>query len=142
MFDVNLRGVAHGVQAAYPIMVEQGFGHIVNTASMAGLIAGGHAGSYFTTKHAVVGLSKALRIEARQYGVKVSVVCPGVIRTPIPGRTIHLALPCNCSAAVPTFLPALPISLSKATRSTQASYVTTFALLNFVRITGCAPGCI
>jgi NAD(P)-dependent dehydrogenase (short-subunit alcohol dehydrogenase family) len=83
VFDVNLRGVAYGVTAAYPLMVRQGFGHIVNTASMAGLVAAGMTGSYTATKHAVVGLSRALRVEAKPYGVRVSVVCPGVIRTPI-----------------------------------------------------------
>ena len=81
VFDVNLRGVAYGIQAAYPRMIRQGFGHIVNTASMAGLISGGFMASYTASKHAVVGLSRTLRIEAKQYGVKVSVVCPGVIRT-------------------------------------------------------------
>ena len=81
--DVNLRGVAHGIQAAYPLMIEQGFGHIINTASMAGLVPGPLQGVYTATKHAVVALSRALRVEARRYGVRVSVVCPGVIRTPI-----------------------------------------------------------
>jgi len=83
IIDVNLRGVVHGVQAAYPLMLRQGFGHIVNTASMAGLVTGPFLGSYATTKHAVVGLSKALRVEAAASGVRVSVLCPGVIRTPI-----------------------------------------------------------
>lgn len=83
VFDVNLRGVVHGVHTVYPIMCEQGSGHIINTASMAGLIPTGEAASYATTKHAVVGLSKALRIEAEVHGVRVSALCPGVIRTPI-----------------------------------------------------------
>jgi NAD(P)-dependent dehydrogenase (short-subunit alcohol dehydrogenase family) len=81
--DVNLRGVINGVQAAYPIMIKQGFGHIVNTASMAGLIPSPAVVAYSTTKHAVVGLSKSLRAEAASVGVYVSVLCPGVIRTPI-----------------------------------------------------------
>jgi short-subunit dehydrogenase len=50
---------------------------------MAGLVATPGQGSYTATKHAVVGLSKALRVEARHHGVRVSVLCPGVIRTPI-----------------------------------------------------------
>lgn len=83
VIDVNLRGVAHGVQAVYPSMIRQGSGHIVNTASMAGLVGAAGEGSYTATKHAVVGLSKSLRIEARRHGVRVSVLCPGVIRTPI-----------------------------------------------------------
>jgi NAD(P)-dependent dehydrogenase (short-subunit alcohol dehydrogenase family) len=83
VIDVNLRGVAHGVCAAYPVMIRQGFGHIVNTASMAGLTPVPMHISYTATKHAVVGLSMALRIEARRHGVQVSVLCPGAVRTPI-----------------------------------------------------------
>ena len=83
VFDVNLRGVVHGIQAVYPIMIRQHSGHIVNTASMAGLVTSAGMASYTATKHAVVGLSKALRLEAERHGVRVSVLCPGVIRTPI-----------------------------------------------------------
>jgi NAD(P)-dependent dehydrogenase (short-subunit alcohol dehydrogenase family) len=83
VFDVNLRGVANGVQAAYPLMLRQGFGHIVNTASMAGLVPSPWVVSYSAAKHAVVGLSLALRVEAAAAGVRVSVLCPGVVRTPI-----------------------------------------------------------
>ena len=66
IIDVNLRGVVHGVAAAYPLMVRQGSGHIVNTASMGGLMAGGLITSYVATKHAVVGLSLALRPRGRR----------------------------------------------------------------------------
>jgi len=83
VFDVNLRGVVHGIQAVYPIMIKQRCGHIVNTASMAGLITTVSQASYTATKHAVVALSKTLRLEAERHGVQVSVLCPGVIRTPI-----------------------------------------------------------
>ena len=83
VLNVNLHGVVNGVQAAYPIMLSQGYGHIVNTASMAGLLPMPTAVSYAATKHAVVGLSKSLRVEAASYGVRVSVLCPGFIRTPI-----------------------------------------------------------
>jgi NAD(P)-dependent dehydrogenase (short-subunit alcohol dehydrogenase family) len=83
VIDVNLRGVAHGILAAYPLMIRQGFGHIVNTASMWGLYLFPLQISYTATKHAVVGLSRALRVEARPFGVNVCVVCPGPIATPI-----------------------------------------------------------
>jgi NAD(P)-dependent dehydrogenase (short-subunit alcohol dehydrogenase family) len=83
ILGVNLCGVINGVQAAYPVMIRQRFGHIVNTASMAGLTTGPGMASYSTTKHAVVALSRALRAEADGYGVRVSVLCPGVIRTPL-----------------------------------------------------------
>ena len=83
VIDVNIRGVINGVQAAYPVMLEQGFGHIVNTASMAGLMPGPGNTVYTMTKHGVVGLSLSLRGEAALMGVRVSVICPGVIQTPI-----------------------------------------------------------
>ena len=83
ILDVNLHGVINGVQAAYNIMMNQGFGHIVNTASIAGLTPCPGMVSYSTTKHAVVGLSTSLRCEARRYGIRVSVLCPGFIRTAI-----------------------------------------------------------
>ncbi|ANI41559.1 SDR family NAD(P)-dependent oxidoreductase [Mycolicibacterium vaccae] len=83
IIDVNLRGVVHGVAAAYPQMLRQGHGHIVNTASMAGLAAAGQLTSYVATKHAVVGLSMALRSEAVPRGVGVLVVCPAAVETPI-----------------------------------------------------------
>jgi NAD(P)-dependent dehydrogenase (short-subunit alcohol dehydrogenase family) len=83
IIDVNIRGVVHGVAAAYPLMVRQGHGHIVNTASMAGLAAAGQITSYVMSKHAVVGLSLALRSEAAGRGVGVLAVCPTAVETPI-----------------------------------------------------------
>lgn len=83
VFDVNLRGVAYGIQAVYPIMIAQRSGHIINTASVAGLLPGALAGSYCASKHGVVGLSRTLQVEAKRHGVRVSVLCPGAIRTPI-----------------------------------------------------------
>lgn len=79
--DVNLRGVINGVMAAYPHLTRQGSGHILNTASLAGLIPAPAMLPYTTTKHAVVGLSTALRAEAASLGVKVSVLCPGFVDT-------------------------------------------------------------
>ncbi len=83
IIDVNVRGVVHGVAAAYPQMIKQGHGHIVNTASMAGLTAAGQITSYVMTKHAVVGLSLALRSEAAAHGIGVLAVCPSAVETPI-----------------------------------------------------------
>jgi len=83
IIDVNIRGVVHGVVAAYPVMVRQRSGHIVNTASMGGLIAAGQITSYVMTKHAVVGLSLALRSEAAGRGVGVLAICPAAVETPM-----------------------------------------------------------
>lgn len=87
LINVNLRGVLNGVLAAYPIMIKQGGGHIVNTASLAGLGPAPLMAPYGMTKHAVVGLSTSLRLEAEKYNVKVSVLCPAAIETPILNET-------------------------------------------------------
>lgn len=83
VINVNLFGVINGVQAVYPLMIQQGYGHIVNVASLAGLIPLAGEISYTTSKFAVVGLTHALRAEAADLGVKVTLVCPGKIETPI-----------------------------------------------------------
>ncbi len=84
MMEVNLMGVIYGTLAALKVMAAQGSGHIVNTSSMAGLVGSSAAPpSYTTAKHAVVGLTTSLRAEAESLGVKMSVVCPGFVRTPI-----------------------------------------------------------
>jgi len=83
MIDINVRGVTNGVQAAYPEMAKRKRGHIVNTASLAGLAPQPGLTAYATAKHAVVGLSVSLRAEAARHGVRVSALCPGVVRTPL-----------------------------------------------------------
>jgi NAD(P)-dependent dehydrogenase (short-subunit alcohol dehydrogenase family) len=100
MIDVNLRGVVNGILAVYPRMVEQGRGHIVNTASGAGLAAPPLVVAYAATKHAVVGLSTGLRPEAALHGVRVSVLCPGAVETAILDRTPDRDLPVTASAPV------------------------------------------
>jgi NAD(P)-dependent dehydrogenase (short-subunit alcohol dehydrogenase family) len=81
---VNLMGVIHGCNFFYPRMIEQGGGgHIVNTASLAGLIPAPGLIAYSTTKFAVVGLSQTLRYEAARHGIGVSVLCPGFVFTGI-----------------------------------------------------------
>ncbi len=83
LLDINLGGVIYGTTSAYQVMVKQGFGHIVNTASAGGLFPLPFGTAYATSKYAIVGLSTSLRIEAAELGVKVSVVCPGGIQTGI-----------------------------------------------------------
>lgn len=84
VLGVNLRGVATGVRVFTPILLEQDWGHIVNTASMAGLVSGA-LGAYSVTKHAVVALSEALQLGLAMEGasVGVSVLCPGWVQTRI-----------------------------------------------------------
>jgi NAD(P)-dependent dehydrogenase (short-subunit alcohol dehydrogenase family) len=93
IIDINIRGVVHGVTAAYPIMVKQRSGHIVNTASTAGLLPAPLLVPYVMTKHAVVGLSLALRAEAVRHGVRVSALCPSAIETPLLDAEMPSDLP-------------------------------------------------
>lgn len=83
MIEVNLLGIVNGLAAFGALLVDQGDGHVVCTASAAGLISAPALGAYGATKHAVVGLAAVLRDELAPSGVGVSVVCPGVVRTRI-----------------------------------------------------------
>jgi short-subunit dehydrogenase len=85
--ETNLFGTINGVHAAYPIMLDQRAGHIVNIASFAGLVSSPLYAPYAASKAAVVSMSAALRREAVALGVKVSVVCPGTVHTPIFDRS-------------------------------------------------------
>ena len=83
MMEVNLMGVIHGSISAYEEMVRQGEGQIVNISSLAGLIPVPKEIPYCTSKWAVVGFTNALRFEGAGLGVKVNLVCPGIMRTAI-----------------------------------------------------------
>lgn len=83
VIDIDLYGVVYGIRAFLPIMTDQGEGHIINTASMAGLVAMPGATPYNAAKHAVVAISESLYLELKATGspVEVSVLCPGWVRT-------------------------------------------------------------
>jgi NAD(P)-dependent dehydrogenase (short-subunit alcohol dehydrogenase family) len=83
--DVNLLGVVNGIRAFVPRMIEQGEGHVVNTASIAGIVTAPAMGPYVATKHAVVGLTESLYFDLQLMGngVGASVLCPEWVRTRI-----------------------------------------------------------
>ena len=83
VIGINLYGVIHGIRAFLPIMQDQGEGHIVNTASMAGLIVLPGAAAYNATKTAVVAITEGLFLELKSTGspVGASVLCPGFVKT-------------------------------------------------------------
>jgi NAD(P)-dependent dehydrogenase (short-subunit alcohol dehydrogenase family) len=83
VIDTNLWGVVHGCRVFGAHFAAQGLGHIVNTASAAGLLATPGMSSYTTSKFAVVGLSQQLRWEMAGQGVGVTCVCPGIVKTDI-----------------------------------------------------------
>ncbi len=88
ILGVNLWGVIHGINAFVPVLLEQGEGHVVNTASVAGLSSTPGLGPYTATKHAVIAISESLFKDLRAAGapVGVSVLCPGFVQTGI-GRS-------------------------------------------------------
>ncbi len=86
MMDVNYMGTVRCAHAVLPYMMQAGQGHIVNIASMAGKMATAKSTGYSATKHAVLGLTNALRQELRGSGVMVSAVNPGPIDTPFFNR--------------------------------------------------------
>jgi NADP-dependent 3-hydroxy acid dehydrogenase YdfG len=87
VLSVNLNGVINGIRAFVPHLVAQNAGHVVNTASMAGISAAPWLGPYLASKHAVVALSEGLALELGQVApdVGVTVVCPGLVATNIVG---------------------------------------------------------
>jgi len=84
IIGINLWGVIHGVSVFLPHMLERGSGHIINTASIAGLLGMADPSiPYTTTKFAVMGLSEALAVYLRMKGIGVTVICPGLVQTNI-----------------------------------------------------------
>src|ERR1700739_2327915 len=89
MFDrviaVNVKGVFLGLRHVLPVMIKQGRGAVVNTASVAGLVASPGMPAYVASKHAVIGLTKTAAGEVARQGIGVTAVCPG----PVDTRMIH-----------------------------------------------------
>jgi len=85
IMDLNFMGVVYGTYSAIPIMREQGFGHIVNTASAAGLVPIPYQAVYAASKSAIITMTESLQYELETEGLNFSVICPGNVRTAIFG---------------------------------------------------------
>jgi NAD(P)-dependent dehydrogenase (short-subunit alcohol dehydrogenase family) len=85
VMSVNVKGVFLGLRHVLPVMIAQKRGAVVNTASVAGLMASPGMPAYVASKHAVIGITKVSAAEVAKYGVRVNAVCPG----PIDTRMIH-----------------------------------------------------
>lgn len=127
VLDVDLYGVLYGALAAYKIMVRQGSGHIVNVSSAVGLLPQPLNAPYSTAKHAVVGFSRSLRLEGAGLGVKVSVVCPGYVRTNIYQNAVVVNMP-RQEAIRP---PAKMLSAAQAAREILAGVARNQAVIVF-----------
>lgn len=117
VLGVNLWGVIHGIEAFVPRMIAQKeLGHVLNTASMAGLVATKGLGVYNASKYAVVGLSETLAKDLRPYGIGVSVLCPMGVATRI--RQSERSRPTDLRNPAPS--PAEPVELMGRTLSAAA----------------------
>jgi short-subunit dehydrogenase len=109
-------GEALCLHAAYQVMARQGFGHIVNTSSVAAFAPAPGNAPYCTAKHALVGLSLSLRLEGVDLGVKVSCVCPGFVRTNVyqNAEVVNMTLPAGMTREQAAGAPAKMMEPARA----------------------------
>ena len=108
VFDVNVFGVLHVALAVYRQMVRQESGHLVNTASLAGLLPTPGLSAYGASKWAVVSLTHSLRLEGKALGVRVSAICPSFVESNIYSRTLVAGLKPDAMRTAAAF-PIVPV---------------------------------
>lgn len=86
---INLSSSFHSSKAAIPLMRKQGFGRIINIASVHGLVASEHKCAYVAAKHGIVGLTKVVALENAQSNITVNAICPGWVHTPLVQKQIE-----------------------------------------------------
>lgn len=114
VIDVNLKGVAFGTTLAYQQMLKQGSGHIVNTASAAGLMPVPLQAHYVASKHGVVGLGKTLSLEAEQHGINVTTFCPAFVESGMFDNNTFKGTMAGTDAR--KLVPIKPLATDKAVR--------------------------
>jgi NAD(P)-dependent dehydrogenase (short-subunit alcohol dehydrogenase family) len=89
IFAVNVRGTFLCTQAFVPGMIERGWGRVVNVASIAGKMGAAYIAAYASTKHAVIGFTRAVAAEMAEKGITVNAVCPGYVDTPMTDVSVR-----------------------------------------------------
>lgn len=106
---VNVRGVFLGMKHVLPVMVNQGSGAVVNTASIAGLVGTPGMSAYVASKHAVIGLTKCAAGEVGPQGVRVNAVCPGPITTRMTADIAKQVSPNNPESVEQGYASGIPL---------------------------------
>ncbi|AND17957.1 glucose 1-dehydrogenase [Rathayibacter tritici] len=105
---INLRGVFLGLEKVLKVMREQGFGMVVNTASVGGITAIGNQSGYAAAKHGVVGLTRNSAIEYGEFGIRINAIAPGAIWTPMVENSMKQLDPENPRKAAEEFIQVNP----------------------------------
>lgn len=133
VIDINLMGVYYGMRYVLPIMQEQGYGRIVNVASVGGIRGVLNQVPYVASKHAVSGMTKNAALEYGRYGISTNAIAPGAILTPMVAEAFKQVNPTDPKAAEteyaqrnPTRRLGIPEEVAKVVAfllSKDASYV-------------------
>lgn len=124
--DINLNGVFYGMKHVLKIMKEQGFGSIVNTASVGGIRGVGNQSGYAASKHGVVGLTKNSGIEYGQFGVSIKAIAPGAIMTAMVEGSLRQIGGDNWEEAGKEFVKANP--MLRFGKPEEVAYLVAFLL--------------
>ncbi len=126
IIDVNLGGVFNCLHAEVPAMKATGGGAIVNTASVASLVASPGAAAYVAAKHGVAGLTKGAAVDLIRHNIRVNAVCPGLVATPMLGALLETPIGQAMAAGVPLGRAAEATEIARAVlflASDEASYL-------------------
>ena len=124
--SVNLNGVFYGLKYVLKVMRAQGFGSIVNTASVGGIRGVGNQSGYSASKHGVVGLTRNSGIEYGQYGISIKAIAPGAIMTPMVEASLKQIDPVNWEEAGQQFVE--PNPMKRFGKPEEVAYLVTFLL--------------
>ncbi|MBV7506763.1 SDR family oxidoreductase [Bacillus sp. sid0103] len=124
--SVNLNGVFFGMKHVLKVMREQGFGSIVNTASVGGIRGVGNQSGYAASKHGVVGLTRNSGIEYGQYGISIKAIAPGAIMTPMVEGSLKQMDPDNWEEVGKQFVQ--PNPMKRFGKPEEVGYLVAFLL--------------
>ncbi|TSI02304.1 SDR family oxidoreductase [Lysinibacillus sp. BW-2-10] len=128
VLSVNLKGVFYGMKHVLKVMKDQGYGSIVNTASVGGIRGVGNQSGYAASKHGVVGLTRNSAIEYGQYGVSIKAIAPGAIMTPMVEGSLKQIDPVNWEEVGKQFVQ--PNPMKRFGKPEEVGYLVAFLLSN------------